>query len=80
MHMRAKNNMGILDLFPSEFSRMRGVSTAGMEYGRSRQELDGGAIAWTSCTCYLTWENDGQQDILQIHAFGEQAHLVAGSG
>ena len=25
MHMRAKNYMGILDLFPSEFSRMRGV-------------------------------------------------------
>ena len=25
MHMRAKNNMGILDLFPSEFSSMRGV-------------------------------------------------------
>ena len=28
MHMRAKNNMGILDLFPSEFSRMRGVSVS----------------------------------------------------
>ena len=27
MHMRAKNYMGILDLFPSEFSRMRGVCT-----------------------------------------------------
>ena len=26
MHMRAKTNMGILDLFPSEFSRTRGVS------------------------------------------------------
>ena len=28
MHMRAKNNMGILDMFPSEFSRMRGVCWA----------------------------------------------------
>ena len=28
MHMRAKNYMGILDLFPSEFSRMRGVCKA----------------------------------------------------
>ena len=29
MHMRAKNNIGILDLFPSEFSSTRGVCTLG---------------------------------------------------
>ena len=34
MHMRAKNNMGILDLFPSEFSRMRGVWAVGGWIGR----------------------------------------------